>query len=86
MLIPHRIGIRTLGRSLSPLDQREESLINRFEDREEHTPQEVRAGLTEYMKLGYVAADLHSESGSRTLDYSCKSAIFLTEWCDRADR
>jgi putative alpha-1,2-mannosidase len=24
------------------------------------------------MSLGYVAADLHSESGSRTLDYSCK--------------
>ncbi|ORY26128.1 glycosyl hydrolase family 92-domain-containing protein [Naematelia encephala] len=42
----------------------------RFEDREEHTPQEVRAGLTEYMELGYVADDLHSESGSRTLDYA----------------
>lgn len=45
----------------------------RFEDREEHTPQEVRAGLTEYMELGYVADDLHSESGSRTLDYACMS-------------
>ncbi|WWD16987.1 hypothetical protein CI109_101423 [Kwoniella shandongensis] len=41
-----------------------------FGDREEGTPQEVRAGLTEYMKLGYVAADLHEESGSRTLDYA----------------
>ncbi|KAK8864700.1 hypothetical protein IAR55_001952 [Kwoniella newhampshirensis] len=41
-----------------------------FGDREEETPQEVRAGLTEYMKLGYVAADLHAESGSRTLDYA----------------
>ncbi|WVR06761.1 hypothetical protein IAU60_003796 [Kwoniella sp. DSM 27419] len=41
-----------------------------FGDREEGTPQEVRAGLTEYMKLGYVAADLHAESGSRTLDYA----------------
>lgn len=44
----------------------------RFEDREEHTPQEARAGLTEYMKLGYVADDLHSEAGSRTLDYACE--------------
>ncbi|RSH89012.1 hypothetical protein EHS25_002674 [Saitozyma podzolica] len=42
----------------------------RFGDREEHTPQEVRAGLTEYMRLGYVADDLHSEAGSRTLDYA----------------
>jgi len=23
------------------------------------------------MSLGYVASDLHSESGSRTLDYAC---------------
>ncbi|ADV23805.1 alpha-1,2-mannosidase [Cryptococcus gattii E566] len=38
--------------------------------REEGTPQEARAGLTEYMALGYVAADLHSEAGSRTLDYA----------------
>ncbi|EIW72522.1 hypothetical protein TREMEDRAFT_26302 [Tremella mesenterica DSM 1558] len=37
---------------------------------EEHTPQEVRAGLTEYMSHGYVAADIHAESGSRTLDYA----------------
>ena len=44
----------------------------RFEDREEHTPQEVRAGLTEYMRLGWVADDLHSESSSRTLDYACE--------------
>lgn len=44
----------------------------RFADREEHTPQEARAGLTEYMKLGYVADDLHSEAGSRTLDYACR--------------
>ncbi|WVQ79626.1 hypothetical protein IAT38_001726 [Cryptococcus sp. DSM 104549] len=41
-----------------------------FGDREEHTPQEVRAGLTEYKSLGYVAHDLHTESGSRTLDYA----------------
>nr|KIR88126.1 alpha-1,2-mannosidase [Cryptococcus tetragattii IND107] len=38
--------------------------------REEGTPQEARAGLTEYVALGYVAADLHSEAGSRTLDYA----------------
>ena len=50
--------------------------LDRFEDREEHTPQEVRAGLTEYMSLGYVASDLHSESGSRTLDYACESSAF----------
>ncbi|WRT66686.1 uncharacterized protein IL334_003646 [Kwoniella shivajii] len=42
----------------------------RFGDREEGTPQEVRAGLTEYAKIGFVADDLHSESGSRTLDYA----------------
>lgn len=42
----------------------------RYFDREEGTPQEARAGLTEYMALGYVAADLHSEAGSRTLDYA----------------
>ncbi|OWZ72964.1 hypothetical protein AYX14_01548 [Cryptococcus neoformans] len=42
----------------------------RYSDREEGTPQEARAGLTEYMALGYVAADLHSEAGSRTLDYA----------------
>ncbi|GMK53915.1 hypothetical protein CspeluHIS016_0105010 [Cutaneotrichosporon spelunceum] len=42
----------------------------RFADREEHTPQEVRAGLTEYMANGWVADDLHSEAGSRTLDYA----------------
>lgn len=44
----------------------------RFADREEHTPQEVRAGLTEYMKNGWVADDLHTEAGSRTLDYACE--------------
>ncbi|KAL1411539.1 hypothetical protein Q8F55_002501 [Vanrija albida] len=41
-----------------------------FYDRQEGTPQEVRAGLTEYLKNGWVAADLHSESGSRSLDYA----------------
>lgn len=43
-----------------------------FFDREEHTPQEVRAGLSEYMERGWVAEDRHAESGSRTLDYACE--------------
>lgn len=42
----------------------------RYWDRQQHTPQEVRAGLTEYMKNGWVADDRHSEAGSRTLDYA----------------
>ncbi|KAL7422033.1 hypothetical protein Q5752_003806 [Cryptotrichosporon argae] len=41
-----------------------------FFDREEHTPQEVRAGLTHYLAHGFVAADTHAEAGSRTLDYA----------------
>jgi hypothetical protein len=49
-----------------------QALTISFEDREEHTPQEVRAGLTEYISMGYVADDLHSEAGSRTLDYACE--------------
>ncbi|KAK4690007.1 hypothetical protein P7C73_g123, partial [Tremellales sp. Uapishka_1] len=53
--------------AMTPPDRDTELL---FDDREEHTPQEARAGLTEYMSLGYVAADLHTESGSRTLDYA----------------
>ncbi len=39
-------------------------------DREGHTPQEVRAGLTTYIEKGYVANDRWSESASRTLDYA----------------
>jgi predicted alpha-1,2-mannosidase len=41
-----------------------------YYDREPHTPNEVRAGLTSYMKQGWVANDRWSESGSRTLDYA----------------
>ena len=41
-----------------------------YYDREGHTPQEVRAGLTTYIDKGYVANDRWSESGSRTLDYA----------------
>ncbi|KAJ5316439.1 hypothetical protein N7476_006746 [Penicillium atrosanguineum] len=41
-----------------------------YYDREPFTPNEVRAGLTSYMKQGWVANDRWSESGSRTLDYA----------------
>lgn len=40
-----------------------------YYDREPDTPYEVRAGLTTYMKQGWVSNDRWSESGSRTLDY-----------------
>lgn len=34
---------------------------------------EVRAGLSSvYAANGWVASDIHSEAGSRTLDYACK--------------
>ncbi|EST07730.1 Glycosyl hydrolase family 92 [Kalmanozyma brasiliensis GHG001] len=42
----------------------------RYEDREEYTPLEVRAGLTFYNESGYVPLDGWSESTSRTLDYA----------------
>ena len=48
--------------------QREHEL--RYEDREEYTPLEVRAGLTFYNHSGYVPLDGWSESTSRTLDYA----------------
>ncbi len=41
-----------------------------YYDREAHTPDEVRAGLTSYLEKGYVPNDLWAESGSRTLDYA----------------
>lgn len=41
-----------------------------YYDREGYTPDEVRAGLTAYMELGYVSNDQWAESGSRTLDYA----------------
>lgn len=41
-----------------------------YYDREAYTPDEVRAGLTAYMDLGYVSNDQWAESGSRTLDYA----------------
>lgn len=48
--------------------EREDEL--RYEDREEYTPIEVRAGLTFYNHSGYVPLDGWSESTSRTLDYA----------------
>ncbi|KAJ6103495.1 hypothetical protein N7486_005922 [Penicillium sp. IBT 16267x] len=41
-----------------------------YYDREPNTSYEVRAGLTAYMKQGWVSNDGWSESGSRTLDYA----------------
>ncbi|KAJ5273716.1 hypothetical protein N7478_008841 [Penicillium angulare] len=41
-----------------------------YYDREPNTSYEVRAGLTAYMKQGWVSNDGWSEAGSRTLDYA----------------
>lgn len=42
-----------------------------YDDREESVDYEVRAGLSSvYEERGWVAANIHSEAGSRTLDYS----------------
>lgn len=41
-----------------------------YYDREPHTPDEVRAGLTSYLVKGYVPNDRWAESASRTLDYA----------------
>ncbi|PFH47119.1 glycoside hydrolase family 92 protein [Amanita thiersii Skay4041] len=42
-----------------------------YSDRQENVDFEARAGLsTVYADKGWVAADVHSESGSRTLDYA----------------
>ncbi|KAK4892664.1 hypothetical protein LTR27_008941 [Elasticomyces elasticus] len=41
-----------------------------YYDREGYTPDEVRAGLTAYMRTGYVPNDQWAESASRTLDYA----------------
>ncbi|KAK3655231.1 hypothetical protein LTR56_003653 [Elasticomyces elasticus] len=41
-----------------------------YYDREGFTPDEVRAGLTAYMRTGYVPNDQWAESASRTLDYA----------------
>lgn len=41
-----------------------------YYDREPGTPYEARAGLTSYLKLGWVPNDGWAESASRTLDYA----------------
>lgn len=45
-------------------------LTTQYYDREEGTACEARAGLTRQKELGYVAAELTSEAGSRTLEYA----------------
>ncbi|PWN54104.1 hypothetical protein IE53DRAFT_365775 [Violaceomyces palustris] len=72
-----RKGIRGFNESLAweavkkdatvPPDREDEL---RFEDREEFTPAEVRAGLSAYREIGFVPLDGWSESTSRTLDYA----------------
>lgn len=48
----------------------------RYEDREEFTPLEARAGLTHYKKHGWVAHDISAEAATRTLDYAiCDWAV-----------
>lgn len=41
-----------------------------YYDREPNTPFEARAGLTSYVKQGWVSNDGWAEAGSRTLDYA----------------
>ncbi|MFJ1707650.1 GH92 family glycosyl hydrolase [Kitasatospora sp. NPDC088346] len=41
-----------------------------YGDRQEGTPVEARAGLTTYLKNGWVAADKTAEAGARSLDYA----------------
>ena len=49
-----------------------------YSDRQENVGYEVRAGLsTVYEERGYVASDIHSEAGSRTLDKACKLFGYL---------
>jgi predicted alpha-1,2-mannosidase len=47
----------------------------RWQDREEHTPYEARAGLTYYKQLGYIPTDKTDEAASRTLEDS------YDDWC-----
>lgn len=48
----------------------ENDLNTYYGDRQEGVGNEARAGLTRELKLGYVAAMLTSEAGSRTLEYA----------------
>lgn len=47
----------------------------RWKDREEKTPYEARAGLTYYLKLGYVPTDKTDEAASNTIEGS------YDDWC-----
>ncbi len=47
----------------------------RWKDREEQTPYEARAGLTYYLKLGYVPTDKTDEAASNTIEGS------YDDWC-----
>ena len=43
---------------------------------------EVRAGLSSvYETRGWVASDIHSEAGSRTLDYACQFYLRTKDNC-----
>jgi predicted alpha-1,2-mannosidase len=48
----------------------DDDLTTYYGDRQEGTGLEARAGLTRELELGYVAAMLTSEAGSRTLEYA----------------
>jgi predicted alpha-1,2-mannosidase len=67
----------------------EDDLTTMYFDRQPGTACEARAGLTRENKLGYVAAQLTSEAGSRTLeyaydDYTVAVAAELTNHHDKA--
>jgi len=67
----------------------EDDLTTMYFDRQMGTACEARAGLTREKKLGYVAAQLTSEAGSRTLeyaydDYTVGVAAELTNHADQA--
>ena len=62
-------------------------LKRRWRDREEYGEYpETRAGLTSYLKRGYVACDETDESVSRTLDFSFadRNKAYTNLWCASA--
>lgn len=61
--------------------------VRRWRDREEYgLCPETRAGLTSYLKRGYVACDETDESVSRTLDFSFvdRNRVYTNLWCESA--
>lgn len=61
--------------------------VRRWRDREEYgLCPETRAGLTSYLKRGYVACDETDESVSRTLDFSFadRNRFYTNLWCESA--